>query len=173
VTAYFSLLTIGNFPQVGYVDLLIQQRTRAHTVRAVRYEQAMSQPRLVLADDHLESAELLRDLLEQEFDVVAEVQDGLALVRAAERLTPDVIVSDISMPGLDGLSAARLILRGNPAARIVFVTVHGDPLLVERGLAAGALAYVVKRAAGDELIPAVRSALRGERHVNRERAPQA
>jgi DNA-binding NarL/FixJ family response regulator len=132
----------------------------------------MSQPRLVLADDHLESAELLRDLLEQEFDVVAEVQDGLALVRAAERLTPDVIVSDISMPGLDGLAAARLIRRRNPEARIVFVSVHSDPLIVERGFATGALAYVVKRAAGDELIPAVRSALRGERHVCRERSPQ-
>ena len=66
----------------------------------------MSHPRLLLADDHRETAELLRGLLQPEFDVIAQVQDGLALVSAAERLSPDVIVSDISMPGLDGIAAA-------------------------------------------------------------------
>ena len=126
----------------------------------------MPQPRLLLADDHPETAELLRGLLQPEFDVVAHVQDGLALVGAADRLSPDVIVSDISMPGLDGISAAAAILRRNPAARIVLVTVHGDPTLVERGLATGALGYVLKVAAGEELIPAVHAALRGERHVS-------
>jgi DNA-binding NarL/FixJ family response regulator len=127
----------------------------------------MSQPRLLLADDHTESAALLRDLLQPEFDVIAQVQDGLALVSAAAQLSPDVIVSDISMPGLDGISAAIAILRMNPAARIVFVTVHDDPILVERGFETGALGYVVKNAAGEELVPAVRSALRGERHPSR------
>ena len=127
----------------------------------------MSQPRLLLADDHAGTAELLRGLLEPEFDVIALVQDGLALVTAAERLSPDVIVSDISMPGLDGISAAAAILRRNPAARIVFVTVHTDPILVKRGFEAGALGYVAKSAAGEELVPAVHAALRGERHVCR------
>src|SRR5580765_3791403 len=132
----------------------------------------MSQPRLLLADDHPGTAELLRGLLEPEFDVIALVQDGLALVTAAERLSPDVIVSDISMPGLDGISAAAAILRRNPAARIVFVTVHNDPILVARGFEAGALGYVAKSAAGDELVPAVHSALRGERHVSPMPRPQ-
>ena len=95
------------------------------------------------------------------------MQDGRALVSAAEQLSPDVIVTDISMPGLDGIAAATAILRRNPAARIVFVTVHGDPSLVERGLATGALGYVLKLAAGDELVPAVHAALRGERQVSR------
>ena len=63
----------------------------------------MGQPRLLLADDHRETAELLSELLEPEFEVIAQVQDGLALVNAVERLAPDVIVSDVSMPGLDGL----------------------------------------------------------------------
>jgi DNA-binding NarL/FixJ family response regulator len=126
----------------------------------------MSRSRLLLADDHLETASLLRGLLQEEFDVIEQVEDGIALVSAAERLSPDAIVSDISMPGLDGISAATIILRRDPAARIIFVTVNSDPLLVERGLAAGAMGYVLKLAAGDELLPAVHSALRGERHIS-------
>jgi DNA-binding NarL/FixJ family response regulator len=126
----------------------------------------MHHPRLLLADDHAETAALLRDLLQPEFEVVAEVHDGLALVLAAEQLSPDVIVSDISMPGLDGISAATLILRRSPSARIVFVTVHCDPLLMERGFETGALGYVRKCAAGEELVNAVRAALRGERHAS-------
>ena len=127
----------------------------------------MSQPRVLLADDHRETAELLCGLLESEFEVIGRVQDGLSLVVAAERLSPDVIVSDISMPGLDGISAASAILRRNPLARIVLVTVHNDPLVAQRGLETGALGYVLKRTAGDELVPAVHSALRGERHISR------
>jgi DNA-binding NarL/FixJ family response regulator len=127
----------------------------------------MSHCRLVLADDHKETAALLRGLLEPEFDVVAQVEDGLSLVSAAARLSPDVIVSDVTMPGLDGISAAAAILRQNPAARIVLVTVHGDPMLAARGFEAGALGYVLKGAAAEELVPAVHSALRGERHTSR------
>ena len=124
-------------------------------------------PRLLLADDHPQTALLLQRLLVPEFDVLALVTDGLELVSEAERLLPDVIVSDITMARLDGISAATQILRKNPAARVVFVTVHGDPVLVERGLSTGALGYVLKAAAGEDLIPAVRAALRGERHVSR------
>ena len=119
---------------------------------------------MILADDHPETAELLRDLLASEFDVIAQVDDGLALVVAAERLLPDVIVSDVSMPHLDGISAASMLTRKNPSVRIVLVTVHCDPELGQRGFEAGALGYVLKRTAGDELIPAVQAALRGQRH---------
>ena len=94
-------------------------------------------PRVLLADDHRETAEQLRSLLQPDFDVVGMVEDGRALVNAAAQLTPDVIVTDISMPRLDGIDAAVLIRRDDPGARIVFVTVHSDSLLVERGLAAG------------------------------------
>ena len=131
----------------------------------------MPPPRLLLADDHLQTAELLRGLLQPEFDVIAQVQDGNALLSAVDRLSPDVIVSDISMPGLDGIAAVTQIVRRNPAARIVLVTVHCDPLLAERGFKAGALGYVMKCEAGEELLPAVRSALRGERHGSRDLYP--
>src|SRR5687768_15255376 len=99
----------------------------------------VSRIRVLLADDHLETAAQLRQLLQPEFEVIAHVTDGRTLVNYAERLSPDVIVSDISMPEVDGITAAAAILRQNPAARIVLVTVHGDPSLVTRGLEAGAL----------------------------------
>jgi DNA-binding NarL/FixJ family response regulator len=124
-------------------------------------------PRILLAEDHPGNTDLLRRLLQPEFDVVGHVEDGHALVSAAETLGPDVIVTDISMPGMDGIAAAIVILGRNPAARIVFVTVHSDRMLMERGLSTGALGYVLKLAAGDDLLPAVRAALRGERHVSR------
>src|SRR4051812_47432845 len=104
----------------------------------------MPRPRLLLADDHEETAELLRGLLQPEFDVITAVHDGLALVGAADRLMPDVIVTDVSMPGLDGIAAATVIHRGHPSIPIVFVTVHADPMLVQCGLATGALGFVLK-----------------------------
>ena len=79
----------------------------------------MSRPRLVLADDHPETRALLRGLLDTEFDVVGLVADGPALVRAAQLLTPDVIVTDIGMPGMDGIAAATEVLRTNPGMRVV------------------------------------------------------
>ena len=123
-------------------------------------------PTVLLADDHPEAAALLRSLLEGPFDVVDCVADGEALVRAVERLSPDVIVSDIGMPYMDGIEAARRILATNRDARLVFVTVKSDVCLVERSLAEGALGYVVKHVAADELVPAVHAALRGQRHVS-------
>jgi DNA-binding NarL/FixJ family response regulator len=127
----------------------------------------MTPPRLLVADDHEDIRALLRSVLEPEFRVVADCQDGRALVSAADRLSPDVIVTDISMPGLDGIAAATAIVRANPEARIVFVTVHNNRGLVDRGLATGALGYVLKREVGDELVPAVRAALNGERYIGR------
>ena len=123
-------------------------------------------PTVLIADDHPQTAALLRTLLEGPFDVVECVTDGEALVRAAERLSPDVIVSDIGMPHLDGIEALRRILAANRDARVVLVTVQSNVCLVERSLAEGALGFVVKQVAGDELVPAVHAALLGQRYVS-------
>jgi DNA-binding NarL/FixJ family response regulator len=125
-------------------------------------------PRVLLAEDHAATAARLRKLLGVEFDVIAWVEDGRALVDATERLSPDAIVADIDMPGVDGIAATTLIRRLDPDARIVLVTVHSESMLVEAGLAAGALGYVLKDTAGDELIPAIHAALAGHQYLSRE-----
>jgi DNA-binding NarL/FixJ family response regulator len=122
----------------------------------------MDRPRVVLAEDHAPIAEQLRKLLESEFDVVATVGDDNALLRAAEEFRPDVIVTDIVLPGLDGIAATVELLARPPAARVVGVTAYENSELAERGYAAGALAQISKHSAGLELVPAVRAAMRGE-----------
>ena len=128
---------------------------------------AMSRPRVLLADNHPGVAEELRRLLESEFETVGVVGDGKALVREAGDRRPDVVVSDIVMPGLDGIAATKAILARHPDTRVVLVTVHDDPELAEWGYAAGALACVMKLTASQDLLPAVRMALRGERYPSR------
>jgi DNA-binding NarL/FixJ family response regulator len=124
----------------------------------------MGRARVLLAEDHPGVADELHRLLDAEFDVVAVVGDGNALLRVADDTRPDVVVTDIVMPGLDGISATEALLTRHPGSRVVLVTVHDDPELAERGYAAGALAYVAKHTAAHDLVPAVRMALRGERY---------
>jgi DNA-binding NarL/FixJ family response regulator len=121
--------------------------------------------RLIVADDHAETRAGLCRLLEAEFDVVAAVADGRALVETAEELSPDVVVTDISMPRMDGISAAATILHHHPDTPIVIVSVQTDIGTVERVMAMGVRGYVSKLEAGDELVDAVHAALRGECHV--------
>jgi DNA-binding NarL/FixJ family response regulator len=122
--------------------------------------------RVLLADDHIGMLADLRALLESEFDVVAAVGDGNALMSAVDALAPDVIVTDITMPGLDGIAAAKTILRRSPAARVIFITVHDDSEIAQRSFSMGALGYVVKGSAGDELVPAIQAALNGRQYVS-------
>jgi DNA-binding NarL/FixJ family response regulator len=126
----------------------------------------MARVRVLLAEDHEAVAAELRALLESECDVLATVRDGQSMVAAAALLNPEVIVTDISMPILDGLSAAEALRRAGSSGRIVFVTVHDEPAMVERGFRVGGLGYVLKPAAGEDLLPAVRAAVRGERFVS-------
>lgn len=122
--------------------------------------------RVLLADDHETVLENVRALLEPEFEVVGTVRDGQSLLAAAETLKPDIMVVDVSMPVLSGLEALRRLKKDDPNAKVVFLTVHQDPAFVSEALAAGALGYVVKVAAGDELVTAMQQALQGRTYIS-------
>jgi DNA-binding NarL/FixJ family response regulator len=122
--------------------------------------------RLFLADDHRYLLELVRGLLEPTFDVVGAVEDGEALVEAAKNLQPDVIVTDISMPKLNGIEAADRLRESGSSSKIVFLTVHADPDFVQAALKTGALAYVSKARITTDLLIAVEEALKGRIFVS-------
>jgi DNA-binding NarL/FixJ family response regulator len=130
----------------------------------------MKRATIILADDHPHVAEQIRHLLDDAFEVVAVVGHGEALVKAAARLRPDVVVTDISMPGMDGMQAARAMLDRRPGLCVVFVTVHDDPALARKAMAIGR-GYVLKASAGEELVDAVNVVLGGGRFVSAALGP--
>lgn len=123
-------------------------------------ETSVKRATLVLAEDHAPVAEELRELLGEDFDVLAVVAHGEALVKAVRRLRPDVVVTDISMPGVDGLQAARELLADRPELPVVFITMHDDATLARAALSLGK-GYVLKASAGDELVDALKQVLDG------------
>jgi len=125
----------------------------------------MKRPRVLLADDHKIVVEGLRGLLESEFELVGTVEDGRALVAAAQELNPDVIVADVSMPLLNGIEAAQQLKKANSQAKFIFLTMHLDARYATRALEAGASGYVLKHSAPSELVQAIREALRGRVYV--------
>ncbi|MCV3211233.1 response regulator transcription factor [Mesorhizobium sp. YC-39] len=124
----------------------------------------MARKRLVLAEDHTEMADHLRSLLgDYDVDIVS---DGQGLIAAVDANVPDIIISDIAMPGISGLAAARDILAVHPNARIIFVSVRDEPAIVRKAIDEGAAGYVVKSDAGDELVDAVQTVLGGGQYVS-------
>jgi DNA-binding NarL/FixJ family response regulator len=132
----------------------------------------MTKPRVLLADDHRIVAEGLKGLLAEEFELVGIVEDGRAMVAAARELNPDVIVTDISMPQLNGIDALTLLKRDNPNVRVVFLTMHRDAAYARRALEAGALGFVLKHSAPAELVLAVRAALQGRTFITPDLAAE-
>jgi DNA-binding NarL/FixJ family response regulator len=120
-----------------------------------------TRPRLLLADDHQELLREVEQLMAGEFEVVGTVSDGAALVSAAGALKPDVVVTDIRMPKLSGIEASTTILQRRDCKAVVILTMYDDAYLVKNALDAGIGGYVLKMAAGEELIAAVHEALRG------------
>ena len=125
----------------------------------------MSMPRVLIADDHKIVVEGLKKLLSPEFEIAGAVEDGRELVKAAEELRPDVIVADISMPGLNGIEAVRQIKKVHKEIKVVFLTMHPDVAYAVSAFKAGASGYVLKHSAPDELVTAIRAALKGETYV--------
>jgi len=122
--------------------------------------------RILLADDHRNLLELIRGLLEPTYDVVGFVEDGQSLVQAAGKLQPDVIVTDISMPKLNGIEAADRLRESGSSSKIVFLTVHADPDFAQVALKTGALAYVSKFRINTDLLVAIGEALAGRVFVS-------
>ena len=116
---------------------------------------------VLIADDHTIVVEGLVGLLKDEFDVVGTVSDGQLLIDAARRLRPDVIVTDISMPGLSGLDVLPRLKAERVDSRVVVLTMHNDAALATRAIRAGASGYLLKHSAGEELVAAIQQALQG------------
>jgi DNA-binding NarL/FixJ family response regulator len=118
-------------------------------------------PKVLLADDHAMVADGIARLIGDVADLVGQVNDGLRLVEAARRLKPDIVVADISMPGMSGIDAMRRLKAEGSTARFIFVTIYSDPMLAAEALRSGAAGYLLKQAAGDELLDAIQAVMEG------------
>ena len=125
----------------------------------------MAAPRVLLADDHLLLLGAFEKLLAGECDIVGQVSDGRALVAAAEKLKPDLIVLDISMPLLNGLEAGRQIKRKLRDVKLVFLTMNEDADLAAEAFRSGASGYLLKRSAASELTTAIREVMQGRSYI--------
>jgi len=128
----------------------------------------MSKTKILLADDHDIVIAGLRLVLEQpEFEIVGAVKDGRALVEGFRELAPDVIITDVTMPLLNGLEAARQIRRMDANAKIIFLTMHPDVGYATQALALGHCGYVLKSSVAEELPLAIRQVLEGRPYIAR------
>ena len=125
----------------------------------------MARVRILLADDHTLFCNLLRDLLEPEYDVVGSVSDGRELLKAADSLRPDVVLVDIGMPSLNGLDAGRRLKQANPRVKLIYLTMNSNIEYAREALQAGASAFILKNSKSSELLHAIRDALKGVSYV--------
>ena len=129
-------------------------------------EKRSSQARILLADDHAPIIDRVTSILEPGFVVVGSVNNGVDLVSEAARLQPDLIVLDISMPGMTGIQAAQELREAGSKAKLVFLTIHERVEFVRACLAEGAFGYVVKSRLAVDLLPAIHEALAGRRFIS-------
>ena len=125
----------------------------------------MGRPSVLIADDHTIVAEGLVKLLSRRFDVVATVADGTALIEAAERLRPDIIVTDLNMPSISGLDALEQLKQRGVASKFVILTMHREPSIAVKAMRAGASAFLLKHSAGNELMDAIDEVLHGRTYI--------
>ena len=125
----------------------------------------MTKPKVLLADDHPLIREGMHSILEPDYEIVGEVKDGRELVRAALELRPDVIVTDIAMPNLNGLEAIRQLQKENLSAKIIFLTMHASVDFAVQAFRLGASGYLMKVDASEELARAFKEALAGRLYI--------
>ncbi|GAB4473203.1 MAG: response regulator transcription factor [Anaerolineae bacterium] len=128
----------------------------------------MPEIRVLIADDHAMLRSGLNLLLrgQEDITVVGEAADGIQAVNLSADLQPDVILLDLTMPGLGGLDAIPLLRKASPESRILVLTMHEDDLYLRQVLKTGAAGYIIKKAADVELISAVRAVARGELYIH-------
>ena len=125
-----------------------------------------SKLRVLLADDHPNLLQLVRNSLEPILEVVGEVPDGKSLLEAEAKLHPDLIVTDISMPILNGIEAVEKLKESGCRAKVVFLTVHSDHEFVRACFEAGATGYVLKPRIATDLLIAMQAALAGHSFIS-------
>jgi len=125
----------------------------------------MNRTRILLADDHIMLTDALVNLLAQEFDIVGVAHDGRSLLAMAKEERPDVIVTDISMPDLNGIDAARLLRKEVSSSKLLFLSMHSDLPLVEEAFRAGGLGYILKLCSAEELVKAIHCVARGGTYI--------
>lgn len=128
---------------------------------------ARGKPRVLLADDHTLVAQAFAKLLEPDFDIVGYVGDGRSLVETAAKLAPDVVILDLCMPLLNGFDAGRQIKEILPHVKIIVLTVTEDAEVATEALHTWASGFVLKKSAAEELVKAIREALRGKKYVSK------
>ena len=121
----------------------------------------MQRTRVILADDHKLILDALKNLIEPEFQVVGTFGDGHALVEGAPDLKPHVIVLDVGMPTMNGISAGQRLKQSMPNVKLVYLTMNQDPDLAAEAFRLGAKGYLLKSSAGSELVEALRAVVRG------------
>jgi len=127
---------------------------------------ALSKIKVAIVDDHEEMLSILKDILEPEFDVVAAVRNGQALLKSLKEIKPDVIIVDINMPEMSGFEVTRKILQEDLEARIILLSAHKDRQIVEKGFVSGARGFVLKHTADEELVDAVSEVIHGNSYVS-------
>lgn len=125
----------------------------------------MTKPSILIADDHTLIVEAFRKLLEPQYDVVATVPDGRALLEVASKMRPDVIVVDIGMPLLNGLAAGQQLKKTMPKVKLVYVTMNEDPDVAAEAVEHGASVYLLKSSAASELLKGIHEALKGRSYI--------
>jgi DNA-binding NarL/FixJ family response regulator len=121
--------------------------------------------RLLLGDDHALILDGLRSALQQKYDIVGLATDGRSLVEAAERLKPDLVILDISMPLLNGFESAKQIKKTRPATKLIFLSQHLNPAYLKQALKLGASGYVLKSGATEELQQAISAVLANQTFI--------
>jgi DNA-binding NarL/FixJ family response regulator len=128
-------------------------------------ENVMERKRIILADDHVPLRDAIKNLLEPEFEIVGTFHDGHSLVNYASGLNPDVIIMDIWMPKMNGISAGQRLRTVLPKVKLIYLTTNLDPDLAAEAFRFGASGYLAKTAAASELVHGIREVLRGRPYI--------